>query len=72
MKTFSKKLEYSFVVDSNMVEKVLFPYKTALSKANVKTNKKWGAQTGPFTKNTVLPVTILLFHLKVLFPCQYP
>ena len=55
-----------------MVEKVLFLYKAALSKANVKTNKNWGAQTGPFTKNTVLPVTTLLFHLKVLFPCPYP
>ena len=37
-KTFLKKLEYRFLVVSTKIEKALFPYKTALSKANVKTN----------------------------------
>ena len=45
MKTFFKKLEYRFSVESTKTESALFPYKTALSEANVKTNrivsKKW-------------------------------
>ena len=44
-KTFLKKLEYSFLVESTKIENVSFPYKTATSEANVKTNSllttKW-------------------------------
>ena len=40
-KTFFKKLEYSFLVGSIKFENVAFPYKTALSEANVKTNKTY-------------------------------
>ena len=44
-KTFFKKLEYYFLVESIKIENALFPYKTAISEANVKTNKmvttKW-------------------------------
>ena len=39
------KLEYRFLAESTTIENALFPYKTALSKTNVKTNrmgsKKW-------------------------------
>ena len=38
-KTFFKKLEYRFLVESAKIENVLFPYKTAISEANVKTNR---------------------------------
>ena len=42
---FFKKLENSFVVESTTIESVTYPYKTALSEANVKTNRmgstKW-------------------------------
>ena len=45
MKTFFKKLEYSFLVERTNIEKASFPYKTATSEANVKTNEmittKW-------------------------------
>ena len=37
--TFSKKLEYHFPVESTKFENATFPYKTALSEANVKTNR---------------------------------
>ena len=37
-KTFFKKLEYRFLVESKKIENASFPYKTALSEANVKTN----------------------------------
>ena len=38
-KTFFKKLEYRFLVESTKIENASFPYKTAISEANVKTNK---------------------------------
>ena len=45
MKTFFKKLEYCFSVESTKIENEWFSYKTAISEANVKTNrivsKKW-------------------------------
>ena len=36
-KSFFKKLEYSFLVESTKVENASFPYKTVISEANVKT-----------------------------------
>ena len=45
MKTFIKKLEYQFLVESTKIENVQFPYKTVISEANGKTNRmvstKW-------------------------------
>ena len=44
-KAFVKKLEYRFLVDSTKIENASFPYKTAITEANVKTNRmvttKW-------------------------------
>ena len=44
-KTFFKKLSYRFLVESTKIENASFPYKTAISEANVKTNRmvttKW-------------------------------
>ena len=44
-KTFFKKLEYGFLVERIKIEKTSFPYKTAISEANLKTNRmvttKW-------------------------------
>ena len=37
-KTFFKKLEYRFLVESTKIGNTLFPYKTVLSEANIKTN----------------------------------
>ena len=58
-KTFFKKLEYRFLVESTKIENASFPYKTAMSEANIKT--KWWLQNGPIKKNGVLPVTTLFF-----------
>ena len=45
MKTFFKKLENGFVVGSTKIENASFPYKPAISEANVKANRmvctKW-------------------------------
>ena len=38
MKTFFEELDYRFLVESTKIENAIFPYKTALSEANVKTN----------------------------------
>ena len=44
-KTFFKKPEYRFLVEATKIENIPFPFKTALSEANVKTNsmvtRKW-------------------------------
>ena len=39
MQTLFKKLEHLFLVESTKIENITFPYKTALSEANVKTNR---------------------------------
>ena len=58
-----KKLEYRFLVESTKIKSPLFPYKTAISEANVGLQcynvimlqiELW-VQNGPITKNIVLP-----------------
>ena len=59
-KTFFKKLEYRFLVETTKIENTSFPFKSALSEANVKINRmattKWTYQ-----KEWDLPVTTLFF-----------
>ena len=38
-KTFLKKLEFNFLVECTKINKASFPYKTAISEANVETNR---------------------------------
>ena len=44
-KTFFKKLDYLFLVETTKIENTSFPFKTTLPEANVKTNRmaaiKW-------------------------------
>ena len=54
-KLFSKNRS---TVETTKTENTSFPFKTALSEANVKTNK---LQNGPITKSRILPVTTLFF-----------
>ena len=64
---FFKKLEYSFLVESTEIENVSFPYKTATSETNVKTNVtnvSLVTKNGPITKNGVF---YFLFFLEILF-----
>ena len=39
MQTVFKKLKYSSLVESTKIENITFPYKTALSESNAKTNR---------------------------------
>ena len=38
-KTFFKKLEYHFLLETTKTENTSFPFKTALSEANIMTNR---------------------------------
>ena len=62
---FFKKLEYRFLVESTKIEKASFPYKTAVSEANVKTNRmvstKW-----TYHKERSFASNYFIF-LKILF-----
>ena len=50
-KHFFENLECWFSVESTAVESAAFPYKSALSKAKIKTNRV-GITNGPITKKT--------------------
>ena len=70
-KTFFKKLEYRFLVESTKIENASFPYKTAISEANVKTNKmvttKWTYhKERSFASNCFIFLEIL-FQFKNFF-----
>ena len=64
IENFFKKLEYRFLVESTKIKKASFLFKTAISEANVKTNRmvttKWAYhRERSFTSN--------YFFFKVLF-----
>ena len=65
MKTFFKKLEYHFLVERTKIENASFPYKTAKSEANIKTNRmvttKWA-----YLRERSFASNYFIF-LKVLF-----
>ena len=66
---FSWKIGVPFLVESNTIESATFPYKTALSKANAKTNrtgytkwtyyKEWSFATNYFQKFYLVYKSIL-------------
>ena len=57
MKTFFKKLEYRFIVETTKIESTSFSFKTALLEAML-TQIEWRPQNGSITKSGggVLPV----------------
>ena len=69
-KTFFKKTGIHFLVEATKIEYTSFPFKTALSEANVKTNIEWRPQNGPITKSGVLPVTT--YFIGKIFPVLEP
>ena len=62
---FFEKLECCFLIESTAIESTTFPYKTALSKVNVKRQIEWEVQNGPTTKNAVC-LSILYRTLRLL------
>ena len=71
MKTFFKKLEYSFLVESTKIEEVSFPYKKLQYQKLILRKIEWWLQNGPITKSSVVPVTTLLFW-KFCFSLRTP
>ena len=65
-KTFSKKLECCFLVESTKIESATFPYKTALSEANVKTNRI-GSTKWSYSNDRSFPIKYINFSEKILF-----
>ena len=64
-KTFFKKLEYLFLVESTKIENTSFPYKTALTETSVKTN---GMVTTKWTFHKLRSFSSNYFvFLKILF-----
>ena len=65
-KNFSKKLECCFLVESTKIESATFPYKTALSEANVKTNRI-GSTKWSYSNDRSFPIKYFNFSEKILF-----
>ena len=65
-KTFSKKLECCFLVESTKIESATFPYKTSLSEANVKTNRI-GSTKWSYSNDRSFPIKYFNFSEKILF-----
>ena len=69
MQTF-KKLEYRFLVESTKIDNITFPCKTALSEANVKTNKMGSAKLTYHKERSFVsnhfPFSIILFQFRNL------
>ena len=69
-KTFFKKLAYRFLVESNKIENAAFSNKTAISEANVKTNKmvstKWTFHNERSFASNYFIFLEVLFHFKNL------
>ena len=59
-KTFFKKLEYCFLVESTKIENRTFDKKLFNQKPML-WQIEWVVQNGPITKNRVLPVTTFFF-----------
>ena len=80
-KAFFKKLEYGFLVENTKIENASFPYKTAISVANVKTNRmmstKWTYQKEWSVARTALFFWNFCFSLrtsykKLIWCINYP
>ena len=65
MQTLFKKLEYRFLLESTKIDSITFPYKTALSEANVKTYRM-GSTKVTFHKERSFACNKFPF-LKILF-----
>ena len=68
MQIFLKKLEHCFLVESTKIENAIFLYKTALSEANVKTNRmvsaKWNYHKERCIDSNYFTFLEILFQYK--------
>ena len=70
MKTFLKKLEYAFLVESTKIGNASFPYKATISETNVKTNRmvttKWTYHKEWSSASNYFVFVKILFQIKNL------
>ena len=66
-KTFFKKLEHRFLVESIKIENASFPDKTAISEANVKTNRMVSTKWTYNKENYFIYLFIYLFIYFMFF-----
>ena len=63
-------MEYCFIVESTKIDNITFPYKTALSEANVKANRMGSTKLIYHKEQTFasnhFPFLIILFQFKNL------
>ena len=85
MQTLIKKLEFYFLVESTKIDNITFLYKTALSEANVKTNrmgstkltyhKEWSFASNHFPFSEILfEYRNLLYRVDLMYQppkCPY-
>ena len=64
-KTFSENLEYRFSIESTKIENASFPYKKAISVANVKT-KRMVSTKWTYQKERSFACNYFFFFLKTL------
>ena len=64
-KTFFKKLKYCFLLETTKIENALFSYKSAISEANVKTNRMVGRKWTYHKEKSFASYCFIL--LKILF-----
>ena len=69
-KIFFKKLKYHFLVEGTKIENTSFPYKTAISEVNVKTNRTVNAKW-TYQKERSFASNYFIF-LKILFQFKNP
>ena len=72
MRTFFKKMEHRFIVENTKIENATFSYTTALSEANVKTNRtgstEWACQKErSFVSNYFIFFWKFCFSLRTLY-----
>ena len=65
-KTLFEKLEYRFLIESTKIENATHLYKTALSEANVKTNKM-GSTKWTYHKERSFASNHFFFIIAILF-----
>ena len=70
-KTFFEKLEYRFLVATIEIENTSFPFKTALSEANVKTNRM-ATTKRTFDKEQSFASNYFIFLFGKVFPVLEP
>ena len=59
---FFQKLEYHFLVESSEIENARFPYRPALSEANIKTNRMGSTKWNYYKERSLTSNSLFFFQ----------